>query len=211
MSSSLLIFDLDGTLIDSRQDLATAVNLMRRHYDLPPLPVEAISGYVGHGVRHLVQRALQGTTIDPEDALRLQRQFYAEHLHDDTVLYPGVHKTLQTLADRRHLLTVATNKPVSSCEILLDHFQVRLLFRIVAGDGSGLPLKPDPAMILQAVHALRVPPARTWVIGDNHTDLEAARRAGVRSVFLSYGIGGTGTEHPDLTCATFTDLLHHFH
>lgn len=211
MSSSLLIFDLDGTLIDSCRDLATAVNLMRRHYALPPLPLETIGGYVGAGVHKLVQRALAGTSIDPEEAVRLQRQFYAEHLHDETVLYPGVYETLQALAGRKYLLTVATNKPVAFCERLLVHFGIRTLFRIVSGDGSGLPLKPDPAMLRDAMRILDAPSTHTWVIGDNHTDLESARRAGVRSVFLTYGIGRIGAEHPAVTCAHFADLLHHFH
>ena len=208
MSPVLLIFDLDGTLIDSRRDLAAAVNLMRGHFHLDPLPVDIVSGYVGDGVRALVKRATRESPgIDLDEALRIQRQFYREHLHDETVLYPGVREGLEALHARGHQLVVATNKPAEFSEIVLKHFGIRHLFAHVAGDGNVERLKPDPAMITAAMRSLGFDAARTWVIGDNHTDLEAARRAGARSVFVTYGIGTTGKEKPDVTCATFAEMV----
>ncbi len=203
----LLIFDLDGTLVDSCRDLATAVNLMRRSYGLPPLSVETVTGYVGDGVRMLVTRALQGTGVNIEAAMRVQAPLYREHLLDETALYPGVLKGLQRLCEIGHVMAVGTNKPADACERILDHFAIRPLFAKVMGGGSTPNLKPHPEMLHAIMTATGMSPQDTWMIGDNHTDLESARRAGVNSVFVSYGYGNKGTEEPAVTLASFDDLV----
>jgi phosphoglycolate phosphatase len=210
MQPALLIFDLDGTLIDSQRDLATAVNLVRGHYGLAPLPVSTVSGYIGDGVRALLQRALAGAAFDLEEAVGLQKRFYREHLHDETALYPGVAAGLRRLHTQGHCLAVATNKPVEMSDLILSHFGLRELFTYVGGDGNAARLKPDPAMILNAMRQTGIGSDRTWVIGDNATDLESARRAGARSIFVTYGIGSAGGQIPDVTCATFDELVRRF-
>lgn len=206
----LLIFDLDGTLIDSRADLATAVNLMRGHFGLPPLPVAAITRFVGDGVRMLVARALEGTAVDVDEAVRVQNPLYRAHLHDATVLYPGVAEGLRALRAAGHTLAVATNKPADATELILDHFGVRALFASVLGGGSTPRLKPHPDMVEAAMAASGFDRDRTWVIGDNHTDLECARRAGVRSLFCTYGFGDRREEAPAATAASFDDIVRKF-
>lgn len=203
----LIIFDLDGTLIDSCRDLATAVNEMRRHFALPPLAVETITGYVGNGVRLLVTRALQGTGIDVEEALRVQAPIYRAHIVDQTSLYPGVHAGLLRLHERGHVLAVATNKPAEACELILKHFGIRDLFISVLAGGSFPVLKPEPDMILDIMATAGMSPADTWVVGDNYTDLESARRAGARSIFLTYGYGEPGNETPTLKCKSFDEVV----
>jgi phosphoglycolate phosphatase len=210
MQPQLLIFDLDGTLIDSRRDLATAVNLMRRHFGLAPLPVDAVTGFVGNGVRALVSRALEGTDIDVDEALRVQRPLYLEHLADETTLYPGVFEGLHRLHRAGHVLAIATNKPADACETILRHFALRPLFASVMGGGSTPRLKPDAEMILESMRATAMAPEATWVIGDNYTDLESARRAGVRSVFATWGFGRRGGEKATRDAATFADLAETF-
>ena len=207
MNAQLLIFDLDGTLIDSRQDLATAVNLMRQHFGLPPLSLEAVTSYVGNGVRMLVTRALAGTSVDIDDAVRIQGPLYRAHLVDATTLYPGVLDGLRRLHAAGHVLAVATNKPVEATETILAHFGIRPLFAHVLGGGSLPNLKPHPDMILAIMRGAGIAADRTWVIGDNYTDLESARQAGVRSVFLSYGFGSQGVEEPTLTAGSFGELM----
>lgn len=207
VSPKLIIFDLDGTLVDSCRDLATAVNEMRRHFGLAPLAVETITGYVGNGVRLLVTRALQGTGIDIEEALRIQAPIYRAHLVDQTVLYPGVQAGLLQLRERGHLLAVATNKPAEACELILKHFGIRDLFISVLAGGSFPVLKPEPDMILEIMATAGMAPADTWVVGDNYTDLESARRAGARSIFLTYGYGDPGKETPTLTCRSFGEVV----
>jgi phosphoglycolate phosphatase len=203
----LLIFDLDGTLVDSCRDLATAVNLMRRSYGLPPLSVETVTGFVGDGVRLLVTRAVQGTTIDIDEAMRVQAPLYREHLLDETALYPGVWEGLHRLRELGHLLAVGTNKPADACERILQHFKIRPLFAQVMGGGSTPHLKPHPEMLQVMMKVTGFAPGDTWMIGDNHTDLESGRRAGAHCVFLSYGYGHQGTEKPDLTIPSFHDVV----
>ena len=206
----LIIFDLDGTLIDSARDLASAVNEMRRHFGLPSLPVATITGYVGNGVRLLVTRALQGTAINVDEALRIQAPIYRAHIVDETTLYPGVYEGLRELRDQGHILAVATNKPAEACDLILKHFGIRNWFVSVLSGGRFPVLKPEPDMILDIVKTAGMPPNDTWVVGDNYTDLESARRAGVRSIFVTYGYGEPGKEEPTSTCHSFGEVLNQF-
>lgn len=206
----LIIFDLDGTLIDSCRDLAAAVNEMRAHFGLPPLSVATITGYVGNGVRLLVTRALQGTTVNVDEALRVQGPIYRAHLIDQTTLYPGVLGGLRRLRDQGHVLAVATNKPAEACELILKHFGIRDLFIRVLAGGSFPVLKPEPDMILDIMAAAGMSPDDTWVVGDNYTDLECARRAGAKSIFVTYGYGEPGGEEPTVRCASFDEVLARF-
>ena len=210
MPNWLLIFDLDGTLIDSRRDLCTAVNFVRRRYGRPPLPLETVAGYVGEGIRSLMQRSLDVTGADLDEAVALQKRFYREHMLDETRLYPGVEDGLRRLRAAGCALAVATNKVVDLSESLLAGLGVRPLFARVAGDGSTAALKPDPAMILETMAELRMPADRTWVIGDGVTDLEAARRAGVHGAWAEWGIGQRGSEIPERRFAAFPDVVEFF-
>jgi phosphoglycolate phosphatase len=210
MTPKLLIFDLDGTLIDSRADLATAVNLMRAHYHLGPLPLDTVTTFVGNGVGMLVTRALAGTDVPVEEAMRIMKPLYRAHMLDETVLYPGTFEGLQRLHKAGHTLAIATNKPVDACETILAHFRIRPLFRVVMGGGSTPNLKPHPEMIDKIMADTGFQPAATWVIGDNYTDLECARRAGASSVFCTFGFGVRHEEKPDVTVPTFDALTRLF-
>ena len=202
----LLIFDLDGTLLDTAADIAAAVNRVRRHYALEPLPPPTIAGYIGDGVRALISRVLPGREADLDDAVRLQKAFYLERLHDQTRPYPGVVDGLAQLHAAGHCLAVATNKATEATEALLRHFGVRVFFAHVLGGGSVPELKPHPQMLCEIMQRAGIDAGRTWMIGDNRTDLEAARRAGVRSVFVTYGIGEDGGEPATLRCGSFAEL-----
>ena len=203
----LIIFDLDGTLVDSCMDLATAVNLMRAHFGLPALALETIRGYVGNGVKMLVTRALEGTQIDVDEALKVQMPLYLAHAVEKTVLYPGVFEGLTRLRERGYSLAVATNKPAESCDLILTHLGIFDWFMAVMAAGRCPVLKPAPDMINSLMVTAGVTPGNTWVVGDNYTDLEAARRAGANSVFVTYGYGTPGHETPTRRCDTFDALL----
>lgn len=205
-AGQLLIFDLDGTLIDSRKDLATSVNLMRRHYGLDPLPMDRIVGFIGDGVRSLVERSLAGTGIGVDEAIAVQRPLYRAHLNDETTLYEGVAGGLQRLHAAGHALAVATNKPVDATEMILVNLGIRKLFACVYGGGAGFALKPDPAMVFDAMKRTGVPAADTWLVGDNHTDIEAARRAGVKSIYAAWGFGERNALSADRDARSFAEI-----
>jgi len=211
MKPQLLIFDLDGTLIDSRRDLAASINFMRKHYGLPPLPLATVSGFVGDGIRKLVERSLAGQkNINLDEAVRLDYRHYLRHLHDKTVLYPGVAAGLKKLHKHGHLQALISNKGRRACLKILEHFELEQFFSHVIGGDSRLPLKPAPDTVLATMRKLKANAENTWVIGDNHTDLAAARNAKVKSIFVGYGIGKTGVEKPFRRFDDFNSLTEYF-
>ena len=206
----LFLFDLDGTLIDSRADLAAATNAMRARHGLPPLPLDVVASYVGDGIRILAVRALEGAAVDPDLAAREISAAYAEHLTDRTTAYPGVDAGLRALRAAGHDLALVTNKPGSLARRLCDHFGWTPLFAALLGGGDVPELKPAPRPLQIAMQRAGHAPATTWMVGDHHTDLEAARRAGVKSIYLESGIGHPGAEKPDLVCRDFAAFVRHF-
>jgi phosphoglycolate phosphatase len=207
MTRGCVIFDLDGTLIDSREDLATGVNLMRGDFGLAPLPLSTVVGYVGDGVHKLCERALKDTGIVLEDALPHMRRHYCEHLLDRTVLYPGAAEGLETLRQAGFELAVVTNKPEGPSNTILNGLGVADRFRFIIGGGSKFQLKPDPQALLHIMNETGVAPDRTWMVGDHYTDLESGRRAGAIRVFAGWGFGDPRNEIWDVKADTFADLV----
>ncbi|MEI7898892.1 MAG: HAD-IA family hydrolase [bacterium] len=183
-------FDLDGTLIDSRADLALAVNLTRQEFGLPPKAIKDVVACVGEGVRVLVERAIPERPELWEAMLVRQRCHYREHLLDQTCLYPSVKETLHALRTAGWRLAVVTNKPGPFTRLVLEGLGVREYFGAVVGGGDCAALKPDPAPLWLAAAQMGVTlDADDWMIGDHVTDLEAGRRAGVRRCFCRFGFG----------------------
>ena len=210
MQKQLLIFDLDGTLADTRADLTTGINLMRTHYGLPPLGVEKVEGFVGDGIRKLVERSLEGAAVDVDEALALDKKFYAEHMLDETALYPGVAEGLQKLAAAGHTLAVLSNKPGDPSRVILKHLGVDTLFFRIIGGGDLPNLKPAPDGIFALMEEAGALPENTWMLGDHHTDLEVAQNAGAKSGFVTYGIGHPGEFTPDQVWNGFGELVDFF-
>lgn len=206
----LLIFDLDGTLIDSVGDLTTAVNRLRQDHRLPSLSADIVRRHVGDGARKLVERILQGCDVDLEMALHDYRGYYEQHMSDTTTLYPDVREGLGRLRATGYQLAVISNKPAAFCRELLARLGVADCFICILGDGDTPRLKPDPAPLIEVMRRASATPEETWMIGDHHTDLEAARRAGLRSVFVAYGLGEAGLENPAQRCANFMEVVRFF-
>lgn len=192
-----ILFDLDGTLIDSRADLATAVNLTRADYDLAPLPVDQVAGFVGEGMQVLVKRAIPEAGTRLADAVTRTREHYARHLLDETRLYPGAAEALASLRQAGCGLAVVSNKPTEFLAPILAGLGVTPLFEALLGGGSTARLKPDPEPLLHALACLTAAPAESWVVGDHFTDLEAGRRAGLRRCYCRYGFGDPRQEPYD--------------
>jgi phosphoglycolate phosphatase len=178
VSRTLLIFDLDGTLVDSKKDLTSSVNYVRFQYGLPGLSEAQVSAFIGDGALMLVRRALEGKVSDErvQEALQLFLSYYREHMLDESDLYPGVRATLDRLQDCA--LAVLTNKPVRFSTLMLEGLGILDRFAVVYGGNSFERKKPDPVGILQILSDTNALPQQTWMIGDSAIDVLTGRNAG---------------------------------
>lgn len=202
----LIAFDLDGTLIDSRLDLAGAVNYMRSSMGLEPVDAERIVHFIGGGASSLVRRAIADAEIDFDQAYYRMRKFYYDHITDTTVLYPGVSAGLKQFHAAGIKLAVVTNKPLNETEKILTQLEVRDLFSDVIGGDSDYPLKPEPDSLIALKNKYSLADRDCWMVGDHFTDLESGRRAGFRRIFVTYGFGEVNQETPDFTADSFADI-----
>lgn len=207
----LLIFDLDGTLIDSKLDLAHAVNATRAHMGMPPLGHELIFSYVGNGAPVLVRRALGPDATEEEvgRALAYFLEYYRNHMLDYTVLYPGVKETLEKLDDGARRLAVLTNKPVRISQAILDGLGVGKHFFRVYGGNSFEQKKPDPIGVNTLMEETGIPKERAVMVGDSAVDVQTARNAGIPCCGVTYGFQPEGLEGtpPDYLIERFDQIF----
>lgn len=199
MQFSLVVFDLDGTLVDSWLDLARSANELVSQYGAAPLDEHRISQMVGEGARVLVERVLDaaGITAPPADALQRFLGIYDSRLLDHTRPYPGVPETLAQLGSTAHL-SVLTNKPARASSLILSGLGLDRFFNhVVAGDGPH-PRKPAPDGLCWLMQQAGVPPAETLLVGDSRIDLATARNARVQVCLARYGFGFSSLSASDL-------------
>jgi phosphoglycolate phosphatase len=186
-----LIFDLDGTLIDSKRDLIHSVNAMLLNMGREKLNEETISGYIGHGAPLLVSRALGGNA--PEEEMRRALQFflayYEEHKLDTTCAYPGVAETMAELSRKQLPMAVLTNKPVRISVRILEALGLATHFRAIYGGNSFETKKPDPSGANKILSEFGAAPNAAMVVGDSEVDVQTARNAGTVAVAVNYGFG----------------------
>jgi phosphoglycolate phosphatase len=214
----LIAFDLDGTLIDSRRDLADSANQLIEELGGQPLTVEGIGRMVGEGARVLVHRALTAAGLgDPPGALERFMQIYDARLLNHTVAYEGMLDVVQHA--RQHArLAVLTNKPLAPSEQILDALGMRDLFDDVIGGDGPFPRKPDPTGLRTLMERAGASPGATLMIGDSAIDHETAIRAATRCCLTSYGFGYitfprerlSGDEWIVTTTAELRDVVDHF-
>ena len=187
----LVVLDLDGTLIDSRRDLADATNALIEECGGTPLSVEAVTAMVGEGAAVLVRRALRAASLDrvPADALDRFLAHYQERLTVHTRPYPGIPEALAALRERGRTLAVLTNKPLTPTVRILELLDLAHFFSDVVGGDSAAGRKPDPAALLQIVERAHATTATTVLVGDSRIDVQTARRGGVRVCVARYGFG----------------------
>ena len=206
----LVVFDLDGTLIDSAGDLAQAMNatLARLAPGTPPLPLTTVRRFIGNGAGVLVARSLQavGLEVRPEDALPVFLDCYRSRLLDTTRLYPGVSETLDQLAGRT--LAVLSNKPGDMSRTILQGLGVAGRFARIWGAGDVPARKPDPAGLQRLMAELDASATETVLVGDSAVDIQTGRAAGVRTVGVSYGLDPESLQHaaPDVVVDDARDL-----
>ncbi len=185
----LVIFDLDGTLIDSRLDLANAVNATRMHLGMTTLENERVYSYVGNGAPVLIRRALgdQASEIQIEEALEFFLEYYREHKLDNTELYPGVRESLDRLRAAGKRLAVLTNKPVNVSRAIVEGLGVAPHFFRVYGGNSFDFKKPHPIGVETLMGEAGVSRDATSLIGDSSVDVHTARNARIACCCVSYG------------------------
>ena len=187
-SFELFVFDLDGTLADSREDLTASVNAMRARFGLKRLPVEQVAGYVGEGMRLLIERSLADSPGTPiEEAMRIFSAHYSEHCLDRTRPYPGVMETLARLSERAKL-AVASNKPEAMTVRMLEAFGIAPMLSAIIGGDTLRNRKPDPEPVLEIMRRAGKTASVTLVVGDGWTDIAAGKAAGAKTCYVP-GIG----------------------
>ena len=208
-SVRLIIFDLDGTLIDSKYDIAAAVNFTLGDLDLPTLPPEQIFTFVGDGVKRLLRLSVgEANEARYEEALRIFRGHYLAHCLDTTQLYPG----LDLLFDGRdaRMKALATNKSLEYTLRITEGLKVKDRFVAIEGPLDQSDLKPDPGMLLRILERLSVRPEEAVFVGDSTNDVRAAQAAGMPACAVGYGYGNrdkVSALNPDYYCEKPDDLL----
>lgn len=209
-SFRLIIFDLDGTLIDSRVDVANAANAARAAVGLASLPLETVQGYVGDGVTKLVERLLPEERRGAFDAaLAAFLEFYAAHSLDHTTLYPGVLETVEALARDLKLAVVTNKRRYLTMPILEGLGIARFFSQVVGGDGP-LARKPSPEPLISVCEAEGIQPGESLMVGDSPTDVAAARAAGISVCGVTYGYKPAEVVRaakPDFVIDTFSEML----
>jgi phosphoglycolate phosphatase len=184
--ADLLIFDLDGTLVDTRRDLANAMNYALHQLGKNALDLQTLTSYVGDGISKLLERALPNPSeTDLETVRHHFGQFYFEHIADFSQPYPGVIEVLDHFAGKKK--AVLTNKPQEFADALLQRLGICMYFETIIGGQPNLKLKPDPEAILKILNHSAVSPARTLIIGDSENDILAGKASGVVTCAVTYG------------------------
>jgi phosphoglycolate phosphatase len=183
------LFDLDGTLIDSKLDLVNSVNFMLLEMQREVLPLATVASYIGHGAPRLVADALgpEASEADRKSGLEIFLAHYAEHSLDATRAYPGVVEGLQSLQDRP--MAVLTNKPAKMSVEILEALGLLKYFRAVYGGDTFEKKKPDPAGALAILKNLSADPRESAMVGDSDVDIKTARNAGMFAIGVNYGFG----------------------
>jgi phosphoglycolate phosphatase len=208
MSFELCIFDLDGTLVDTRADIASAANDMLAHYKLSAKSVDEVTGYVGDGITMLVERCIKDSGVELKKAVSFFINAYSSRHLESTKPYPGVDELLNLLEDK--FKAVLTNKSSVFSKSILDALQLSDHFSIIVGGDTFKDRKPSPVGIEYIINQSGIKKTKTVMIGDGKNDILTAKNAGVASVFVTYGFskdGSTMELNPDFVADKPLDLL----
>ena len=208
----LVMFDLDGTLANTGQDLADAVNYTRAHFELAPLPAKIVHLNVGRGVEYLLQHSVPANSVEQfQDILRVFLAHYEMHLLDKTVLYPAVNDVLDYFRGKRRV--VVSNKIHRLTETVLRGLGVEKQFDAILGGDSVADKKPHPALLHEALNRFQILPVHALIVGDGDTDVEAGKRAGVVTCGVTYGLGSKqdlAAAKPDILIDDLAELPRYF-
>lgn len=192
MEKLTLVFDLDGTLVDTAPDLTGAMNAVLAAHGRPPVPPAEVRHMVGRGARKLIERGFEATGEAAEDAaidgyFQEFLAYYAEHIADASLPFPGAREVLTSFKAEGHLLGICTNKPEGLSRTLLEVLQLAPLFGAVLGADTLAVRKPDPVHLLETIARLGGDPKRAIMIGDSEVDAETAKAAQIPLVIFTFG------------------------
>ena len=209
------IFDLDGTLVNTVEDLAAAFNHMRKELGFPQVSIAMVQQMIGNGVRDLICQSFANVNIKPtedelKNAIKLMIDYYKAHLVVKTAAYPGVAETLEFMHKKGIKTAVVTNKRAEAALGLLEQLDLAEYLDCIIGDRPDLKLKPAPDGLLAAAAELGMQLEDCVMVGDNHTDLGAARACNMQSIFCRYGFGSKGNETADYDIEQFAELKDFF-
>jgi phosphoglycolate phosphatase len=203
-----IIFDLDGTLVDSKKDIAHSVNQTLIRFKFSPKKLEEIYSLIGEGVYRLISQALEGHEEKVETGVDIFRAYYREHLLDTTICYPGIYEVLDQLEDK--FLAVITNKPKEFTIPILEGLGLIHRFGYIISGDEIWPKKPAPDSIYEVMKKSNSSALETINIGDHYTDILAGKNAGILTCWASYGFGQKRDLIPDMTINKPLDLLECF-
>ena len=191
MDSELIIFDLDGTLIDSSDDIAWAANMTLVYMGYNEMDLDAIKEGIGWGVKTLLQKLMPQEGPERIDDARVKfLEYYWDHLTVNTILYPGVRETIDYFKDHDKKMAIVTNKPIKFTEKILNELALKDFFLMVLGGDSLVNRKPDPEPVEKVISTLGVTKGKTVFVGDSKVDGETGKRAGIFTIGVEYGFSG---------------------
>ena len=191
MDSELIIFDLDGTLIDSSDDIAWAANMTLVYMGYNEMDLDAIKEGIGWGVKTLLQKLMPQEGTERIDEARVKfLEYYWDHLTVNTILYPGVRETIDYFKDHDKKMAIVTNKPIKFTEKILNELALKDFFLMVLGGDSLVNRKPDPEPVEKVISTLGVTKGKTVFVGDSKVDGETGKRAGIFTIGVEYGFRG---------------------
>lgn len=190
MTVRAALFDLDGTLVDSLEDLTDAVNHMLAGFGRPAMATASVQRLVGKGAHNLVRRALE---TESEEAvtrgIELFVAFNSAHVADKSALYPGVRETLRQLTENGIRLALISNKPESLCRLIMEALGIAGLFEIICGGDTFPEMKPSPLPLLRALERLGIAAHEAVMVGDSINDIQAGQQAGITTIGCAWGYG----------------------
>lgn len=205
-----VIFDLDGTLIDTSDDIVASINFLRKHYGLDNLCKKDAMKAIGQGFDYLIRTSLTGLNFPGSEisfAKDLFSEHYMEHIADNSRPYEGIQTVLETLKKKKYPLFIATNKEIVMTEKILNFFDLDKYFDQKLAGGMGFSLKPDPAMILEITEKKAIDKNHTVFIGDSWADIIAAKNACCLSILALWGFNDTRGYKADFTALHPPDLI----
>lgn len=208
--SGIIVFDLDGTLVDTSDDLVASINYTRNQFGLKPLLKNDAMESIGQGFDNLIRTSLEKSGEDDNIVKKAKKVFsehYIEHITDNSLPYDGIIEALETFISKGFSACIATNKEMQMTNKLLISLGVFRYFDLIVAGGMGIPLKPEPDMIIKISNDKNIPMERIALVGDAWTDIQSARKAGCKSILALWGFKNTKGEEADFIASSPTDLV----